>query len=474
MNAKTQKQQFSVDGMTCTSCEVLIERKLKKLSGVVSVSVSHTTQTCLIEHRRNGTISAEEVQTVLSDTKYRIASEKNIFSAGAKEWQSSQKKWPRLLFVLLLFLLGMYLYRKLQTMSLFDVSFSLEQSVSYGMAFIFGLIASISTCMAVVGGLILALSAETAEESVHKTLWQRLRLHVFFQSGRLISYFFLGGIAGVIGSVITFSTGMASWLTIAVSVLMLLMALDLLKIFPGGKYVPKIPKRFSHMIHNLAENPKPHTPLLLGALTFFLPCGFTQSMQLFALSSGSFVRGALVLFYFALGTLPALLGIGLVSSLVRGKAAKFFFTASGIVILVLAVSNISASLNVLGLNPKIFLSSLSNNDQQAVAVSGSVQKVYMKVQGIDYVPNILTVQAGVPVEWHVDGTKASGCTSVLVIPSLRISQNIAGKKDAVIRFTPKKTGVLPFTCSMGMASGQFQVVAPAKQEKCDSSVQSCL
>ncbi len=30
-------------------------------------------------------------------------------------------------------------------------------------------------------------------------------------------------------------------------------------------------------------------PIIVGVGTFFLPCGFTQSMQIAALSSGSFV-----------------------------------------------------------------------------------------------------------------------------------------------------------------------------------------
>ncbi|MBP6911491.1 sulfite exporter TauE/SafE family protein [Patescibacteria group bacterium] len=45
----------------------------------------------------------------------------------------------------------------------------------------------------------------------------------------------------------------------------------------------------------------------MGIGTFFLPCGFTQSMQVYTLSTGSFLAGGLTMLSFALGTLPMLL-----------------------------------------------------------------------------------------------------------------------------------------------------------------------
>ncbi|NCP77121.1 sulfite exporter TauE/SafE family protein [bacterium] len=46
------------------------------------------------------------------------------------------------------------------------------------------------------------------------------------------------------------------------------------------------------------------TALGSGALTFFLPCGFTLAMQAYAITTGSFITGALTMMAFALGTAP--------------------------------------------------------------------------------------------------------------------------------------------------------------------------
>lgn len=75
------------------------------------------------------------------------------------------------------------------------------------------------------------------------------------------------------------------------------------------------------------------TPVLIGAATFFLPCGFTQAMQIAALSSGSFVEGVSVMLAFVLGTFPmlALLSFG-VSGFTQSRYAPLFFRTAGVVV----------------------------------------------------------------------------------------------------------------------------------------------
>ena len=49
------------------------------------------------------------------------------------------------------------------------------------------------------------------------------------------------------------------------------------------------------------------TPLLVGLLTGLMPCGALYAAWLCAMSSGSAVRGALLMLAFALGTVPLML-----------------------------------------------------------------------------------------------------------------------------------------------------------------------
>jgi plastocyanin domain-containing protein len=69
----------------------------------------------------------------------------------------------------------------------------------------------------------------------------------------------------------------------------------------------------------------------------------------------------------------------------------------------------------------------------------------------------LTIRAGVPVRWKVDGTGAVGCTSIMTIPSLGVSQALR-QGENIIEFTAPSKGQLGFTCSMGMVRGSFTVI----------------
>ncbi|MBI2630914.1 sulfite exporter TauE/SafE family protein [Candidatus Nomurabacteria bacterium] len=100
---------------------------------------------------------------------------------------------------------------------------------------------------------------------------------------------------------------------------------------------------------------KTFTPLTIGFGTFFLPCGFTQSMQVVALGSGSFVSGMLIMLAFALGTLPmlSLLSFGS-ASFAHSRHAPLFFKSAGVVVVGLGLFSLLAGLAGLGFIPPLF------------------------------------------------------------------------------------------------------------------------
>jgi hypothetical protein len=61
----------------------------------------------------------------------------------------------------------------------------------------------------------------------------------------------------------------------------------------------------------------------VGLVWAWLPCGLVYSVLILALGTGSPVQGALVMLAFGLGTLPNLLGIGLLA----GAAARYMESA---------------------------------------------------------------------------------------------------------------------------------------------------
>ncbi|MFZ5391042.1 MAG: sulfite exporter TauE/SafE family protein, partial [Patescibacteria group bacterium] len=94
---------------------------------------------------------------------------------------------------------------------------------------------------------------------------------------------------------------------------------------------------------------------LLGAATFFLPCGFTQAMQFYTLSVKDFWQGGLTMLFFALGTLPVLWLLSFSSFNLQSKSWRgYFFKTAGLVVIVLAVFNLLNALAGAGLIAPLF------------------------------------------------------------------------------------------------------------------------
>ena len=92
-----------------------------------------------------------------------------------------------------------------------------------------------------------------------------------------------------------------------------------------------------------------------------------------------------------------------------------------------------------------------------VASSSAVQKATIRVGEAVYVPASLRVQAGKPVELTFVAGKNVGCGATVVFPGLGIRQTLGATGKTVVSFTPKKAGVVRFTCGMNMYKGELTV-----------------
>lgn len=448
--SSSTRDRIRVRGMTCASCEVIIERKLKQLPGVKQVKVNHATGWCEIEHDSAVPLYLKDIKAALHANGYRLWSENDA------SLQKKQNHWREFGVALMILFV---VYKILQAIGLFSLSTNVDTSINLGAVFVIGLVAAVSTCTALVSGLILSVSAKYNELHQAATKWQRLKPHILFNLGRLVSYFVLGGVVGLIGQAITPSQRFTGLLTIVISIVMILLGIDILKLFQGKRFIPKMPKWFSQKMYNLADSDKPWVPFVSGSLTFFLPCGFTQSMQLYALTTGSFWQGGITMFVFALGTLPALLGIGMLASFAKGTFARYFMKLSGAMVLVLGLYNFNNGLALADIKPGSWFSSANTAiSEDSVEITNGQQVVNMAVNGIRYSPASFTLKQGVPVEWHINGAGAQGCAQIITIPNLGITKQLSTTTDNVITFTPTETGQLNFSCPMGMARGSFNVV----------------
>ncbi len=443
--------EVCIGGMTCASCELLLEKKLAAVPGIKHVDVDHKRGVARITAQADSLPSFERISSIIEKAGYSLI-DKDAPSISALS--ADKRKWLEIGVALLIIFA---LYKLLQTFDLISLAPSTSGVLSLGGIFVIGLIAGTSSCLAVTGGLLIALAAKHNELHQAETPWQKFKPLLHFNLGRLLSYFVLGGLVGVLGQSITLSTRMSGYMSIAVALVMLYLALSILDIIPKGSFPIRPPKKLSRWIANLSESDHPAAPFALGAFTFFLPCGFTQSLQLAALASGSFLTGALTMFVFALGTLPSLLGISAISSTARGSFSRIFLRFSGALVLLLAVFNLNSGFALTGFNLSGLLQGSPQTAGAAPAIVNGAQEVSMSVTRSGYQPSNLTIRAGIPVRWKVDGTGSVGCTSIMTIPSLGVSQALS-QGENIIEFTATNKGQLAFMCSMGMVRGSFTVI----------------
>ncbi len=331
------KCDFFVEGMHCAACELLIEKKLSRVEGIKHIDAKLNEGKIYIESNR--AITSEELSILVRQEGYKIVEKKEIVNRD-------NKKDLFLGFIIAVAFSGMFvLFQKAGVVNLASSS----DQITFPFIFLIGVIASLSTCMAVVGGLVLSLSTNYAKEDQIKPM-------IAFHISRIISFFILGGVIGLLGSTFILTPLLSFILNLVLFLAMIIMAINLLEILPVTKVLQlRIPKFIGKEILNITETNHTLTPILLGAATFFLPCGFTQSMQLFSLTTGSFFIGAITMLVFALGTLPMLALISIASmSFSKGLKSGVFFKAAAFIIIFFALFNFIAALVAIGLIPPLF------------------------------------------------------------------------------------------------------------------------
>jgi len=332
-------QIFHLAGMHCQSCVALAEQALAEAPGVAKVKVSLPRR----EAEITGDFGGKSPAMLAHELGARV--QKHGFSLAVEaphhvpHWSEFGVAVPAAATLIALYVLAQVAGAS-QWVS--------ASAGGYGTALLVGVVASLSSCMAMVGGTVLSLSAYYAQKG------QKVRPQLSFHAGRLVAFFLLGGVTGALGSVLQPGPVGSLILGLAVGGVMAMMGLGLLDIFPwAGHFQFMLPSFFRRSVR--ATQGTSAIPLLVGTATFFLPCGFTQAMQLYSLKTGSFLTGAMTMFWFALGTLPmlALLSFSPLGTHGRKTSGPFFKTA-GLVVIFFGLYNMLNSLAAYGVIPPLF------------------------------------------------------------------------------------------------------------------------
>jgi sulfite exporter TauE/SafE len=218
----------------------------------------------------------------------------------------------------------------------------------------------VSTCLALTGVLVLALAAAfaaRADASSQLPVVARIRPSAVFVMGRVAGFFVLGAVLGAVGATIALPPMLVATLMISVAILMTILGVRLTGLSPRiAAWSPTLPGGFGRRLGIEEGSVTAYSDTraaVLGAATFFLPCGFTQAVQVYALSTGSPLTAGAIMAMFALGTAPGLLALGGLPSLIPAGARPALMRVIGVVVLGFALVNGLAGLRLAGLSPSL-------------------------------------------------------------------------------------------------------------------------
>ena len=492
----SKRLHLNISGMTCVGCQRKIENALNSTDGVsrASVSFSEGTADVLYDEQR---ASKEDIISVIEKLDYEVLSPNKSASFDLVNSVS----------ILVIIVALYYMLQSLGILNRLVPKSLADAGMGYGILFVIGLITSVH-CIAMCGGI--GLSQSLPKKGALNGNAGKLQTFVpslAYNLGRVCSYTAIGFVLGLIGMIIGGGSdvGMSSLLQgllkILAGLFMVVMGINMLGIFPWlRKFTIRTPKAIVKIIGKKRSTAR--TPFTVGLLNGLMPCGPLQSMWITSLATGNPFAGALAMFLFSLGTVPLMLGLGSIVSLLGKKFTDQVMRVGAILVVVLGLSMLSQGGALSGLLPSELLFyliiafavsgvliSLPNRKSwmryAAYAVSfaiifgtfalwkvnGTAEKSaegeMQIVDGVQIVHSVLssgsypdiTVKEGIPVRWTIEAPEGSvnGCNYRMLIQDYGIEHTFDSGEN-VIEFIPEKTGTVRYSCWMGMIHGNIYVI----------------
>ncbi len=333
----------------------------------------------------------------------------------------------------------------------------LGKDAGYGLLLIVGFLTSFH-CAGMCGGIAISQTIPGQETSSRKSrprAW--IVPSILYNSGRVIAYTAVGGIAGGLGQAISFTGIWKGIVPIFGGVFMVIMGINLLGIFPALR---RLNLRMPYFAAKKIQRKNNYGPFYIGLLSGLMPCGPLQIVQLYALGTGSVVFGALSMFVFSLGTVPLLFSFGMLNSAINKKYTGRILKASAAFVIILGFVMLGRGLSLSGILLPL-PSYQVTGDTSIARIEGNVQTVVTSVGSGSYPP--IVVRKGIPVRWIIKAAAGNlnECNNAITLPKFKIDKKLVEGENE-IEFIPLEAGEFVYTCWMGMIKSTITVVEDPK------------
>ena len=317
---KTCEIEIKIHGMICRACTDAIEAALMSVRGVVSAKASYFKGCARITYDPD----------ICDETELS----RSIENAG---YETGEKGKIEYLVDIMCAALTAFLVWLLMNLKLNVVPETYE-GASLGYIFLIGLLTG-THCIAMCGGIMLSQTGAAVSP---------IRAAAEYNTGRIVSYTVMGAVFGALGMVISYTMQTKSIAFTMIGILVALIGINMWGLLPGLRSLLPQQNSFCSVTAG-ARRRFASRPLIVGLLTGVMPCGSMYAMWLFAMSGGSAGRGALVMLAFALGTVPLMLLLGSLGSLIPRKYMKYMIKFSAVLVTAFGIKMLLGGLKMSGL-----------------------------------------------------------------------------------------------------------------------------
>ncbi|MCG9746509.1 sulfite exporter TauE/SafE family protein [Shewanella sp. Isolate8] len=222
-------------------------------------------------------------------------------------------------------------------------------------AFLVGLMGA-GHCIGMCGGLVGAFSQQLPKKASDNILLAQLKFILSYNLGRILSYTTAGALVGGSASLLSTLFSIDAYLIgmrVFAGVMMIVTGLYIAQIWSGVVQIERVGKLLWRLIGPIANKLLPIKDLkqafAAGLLWGWLPCGLVYSTLTWAVAANSAQQGALIMAAFGLGTLPALVSVGVAAryfaQLVQAKKVRLI---SGLILVSFGIHTLYIAFAQLG------------------------------------------------------------------------------------------------------------------------------
>ncbi len=207
----------------------------------------------------------------------------------------------------------------------------------YVVALATGVIGGFGHCIGMCGPIVISY---TYFDESPAPLAYRITTHIFYNTGRITTYAFIGAFMGLAGSFVNVAgriSGIQNVVALIAGCMMILMGLKITGIAGNIRWLERHGNIVLSAGKELLREKSVWRYYPLGALFGFLPCGLSYTAFMASAGTGDPLSGMLLMLFFGIGTFPALFLFGSAASYLSMRMRGFLYRVAGLIIVVMGI-----------------------------------------------------------------------------------------------------------------------------------------